>query len=296
MASLDPLARREFMKTMVEAVAETGLTVLLSSHVVTELERVCDHLVLLHQGRVRLARRHRRPARRAPAAHRPAQRRHRGRRRAHRGDPRHPAQPPDPARPSSMDGDRTGLRAGAMMCRMTWEALLSAAIGAVIALSGTLLADLRRDRRQRERDHDIERRKYCVEFTLALNAALGGLREAARVPADERVEAATRAVATSGVYGAREQLLLAGTPALLTAGEAVFHRLIEVRDAVRGGASLDSPAYHEAYHGFADALWRFRLAVRGDLGQPGLTPAALDRPDWSDRDRCTVCGVLTAAA
>ncbi|GAA1408288.1 ABC transporter ATP-binding protein [Catellatospora coxensis] len=54
-ASLDPLARREFMKTLVEAVAETDLTVLLSSHVVTELERVCDHLVLLHQGRVRLA-------------------------------------------------------------------------------------------------------------------------------------------------------------------------------------------------------------------------------------------------
>lgn len=54
-ASLDPLARREFMKTLVDAVAESGLTVLLSSHVVGELERVCDYLVLLHQGRVRLA-------------------------------------------------------------------------------------------------------------------------------------------------------------------------------------------------------------------------------------------------
>lgn len=54
-ASLDPLARREFMKTLVDAVAETDLTVLVSSHVVTELERICDHLVLLHQGRVRLA-------------------------------------------------------------------------------------------------------------------------------------------------------------------------------------------------------------------------------------------------
>jgi ABC-2 type transport system ATP-binding protein len=53
-ASLDPLARRDFMATLVDAVAETGLTVLLSSHVVTELERICDHIVLLHQGRVRL--------------------------------------------------------------------------------------------------------------------------------------------------------------------------------------------------------------------------------------------------
>jgi ABC-2 type transport system ATP-binding protein len=54
-ASLDPLARREVMKSLIGAVAETDLTVLLSSHVVAELERVCDHLVLLHHGRVRLS-------------------------------------------------------------------------------------------------------------------------------------------------------------------------------------------------------------------------------------------------
>jgi ABC-2 type transport system ATP-binding protein len=54
-ANLDPLARREFLRSLVDAVAERDLTVLLSSHVVAELERVCDHLVLLHRGRVRLA-------------------------------------------------------------------------------------------------------------------------------------------------------------------------------------------------------------------------------------------------
>jgi len=54
-ANLDPVARREFMRSLVAAVADSDLTVLLSSHLVTELERVCDHLVLLHQGRVRLA-------------------------------------------------------------------------------------------------------------------------------------------------------------------------------------------------------------------------------------------------
>ncbi|WP_326836583.1 ABC transporter ATP-binding protein [Amycolatopsis rhabdoformis] len=53
-ASLDPLARREFMKTLIAAVADTDVTVVLSSHVVTELERVCDHLVLLRDGQVRL--------------------------------------------------------------------------------------------------------------------------------------------------------------------------------------------------------------------------------------------------
>ncbi|HEX8863764.1 MAG TPA: ABC transporter ATP-binding protein [Actinomycetes bacterium] len=54
-ASLDPLARREFMQVLMGATAEDGLTVLLSSHVVAELERVCDHLVVLVAGRVRVA-------------------------------------------------------------------------------------------------------------------------------------------------------------------------------------------------------------------------------------------------
>lgn len=54
-ASLDPLGRRDFMRALVDSVASTDLTVLLSSHVVAELERVCDHLVLLANGRVRLA-------------------------------------------------------------------------------------------------------------------------------------------------------------------------------------------------------------------------------------------------
>lgn len=51
-ASLDPVARRDFMRSLVAAVADGDLTVLLSSHNVSELERVCDHLVLLRQGQV----------------------------------------------------------------------------------------------------------------------------------------------------------------------------------------------------------------------------------------------------
>ena len=54
-ASLDPLARRDFLRTLVDAVAEREVAVLLSSHGVAELERVCDHLVLLDRGRVLLA-------------------------------------------------------------------------------------------------------------------------------------------------------------------------------------------------------------------------------------------------
>jgi ABC-2 type transport system ATP-binding protein len=44
LSSLDPLARREFLQTLMGAVAQEGITVLFSSHVVHELERVCDHL------------------------------------------------------------------------------------------------------------------------------------------------------------------------------------------------------------------------------------------------------------
>jgi ABC-2 type transport system ATP-binding protein len=54
-ASLDPLARREFLQSVMEAVAETGMSVVLSSHIVADLERVCDHLVILSTARVQLA-------------------------------------------------------------------------------------------------------------------------------------------------------------------------------------------------------------------------------------------------
>jgi len=55
MANLDPLARREFLGSMFEACQETSSTVLYSSHAVAELERVCDYLIVLRAGRVRLA-------------------------------------------------------------------------------------------------------------------------------------------------------------------------------------------------------------------------------------------------
>lgn len=55
LASLDPLARREFLQVLMDAVASDGLTVLLSSHIVADLERVCDYLIVLSAGGVRLA-------------------------------------------------------------------------------------------------------------------------------------------------------------------------------------------------------------------------------------------------
>jgi len=55
LSSLDPLARHDFMAALMAAVAEDGISVVFSSHVVAELERVCDYLVLLTSGQVQVA-------------------------------------------------------------------------------------------------------------------------------------------------------------------------------------------------------------------------------------------------
>ena len=55
MAMLDPLARHDFMATVMTAVADDGVSVVLSSHVLTELERVADYLILMTQGNVQVA-------------------------------------------------------------------------------------------------------------------------------------------------------------------------------------------------------------------------------------------------
>jgi ABC-2 type transport system ATP-binding protein len=54
-AMLDPIARHDFMATVLAAAAEDGVSVLLSSHVLAELERVADYLIVLSQGRVQVA-------------------------------------------------------------------------------------------------------------------------------------------------------------------------------------------------------------------------------------------------
>jgi ABC-2 type transport system ATP-binding protein len=54
-ADLDPLARHAFLQTLMAAVADDDLTVLLSSHILSELERVCDYLIVIARGRIQIA-------------------------------------------------------------------------------------------------------------------------------------------------------------------------------------------------------------------------------------------------
>ncbi|GAA2398674.1 ABC transporter ATP-binding protein [Catellatospora methionotrophica] len=55
LADLDPLARHDVTRHLMAAVAETGLTVLLSSHVVPDLADTCDWLVVLNRGRLQVS-------------------------------------------------------------------------------------------------------------------------------------------------------------------------------------------------------------------------------------------------
>ena len=54
-AALDPLARRGFMDELTVAARDSGMSVVLSSHLVSDLDRVCDWLIVLNGGRVRAA-------------------------------------------------------------------------------------------------------------------------------------------------------------------------------------------------------------------------------------------------
>jgi ABC-2 type transport system ATP-binding protein len=55
LGGLDPLARRAFLQELMASSAETGVTVMLTSHVIAEIERTCDYLVILGNGRIELA-------------------------------------------------------------------------------------------------------------------------------------------------------------------------------------------------------------------------------------------------
>jgi ABC-2 type transport system ATP-binding protein len=54
-ADLDPIARRDFLRTLMAEVAESGVTVVLSSHLLADVEKTCEYLVLLATSHVQLA-------------------------------------------------------------------------------------------------------------------------------------------------------------------------------------------------------------------------------------------------
>lgn len=172
-----------------------------------------------------------------------------------------------------------------------WSTLISTAIGAVLALGGTVIAHVLSSRDGRKRDTLADQRRAYLDFALAAEAAHDGLRRAAdpgRPHGDLAVET-RHAMSESGVYGARETLLVTASPAINGAGEQVLRGLRRMRKAIRAGATLGTRPYHDTYHQVADALWRLRSTARAEFGHEPLRPEDLDKTSWDSQEACPEC-------
>ncbi len=185
-----------------------------------------------------------------------------------------------------------------MMTTVDWTPLVATAAGAAIAFSGTVIADLLRRRDSRHRHWHSQRHQAYLEMMLALGSALEGLRgvAAADTPHAKMYDGASKAVSKAGVYVARERMLMTATWRVAQAAESAFDALIEVRNAVRRGARLRTAEFHDAYHPYAEQMWRLRVAIRDDLGAPRLRAIDLNRENWSGRATCTICNPAAAVA
>jgi hypothetical protein len=172
-----------------------------------------------------------------------------------------------------------------------WGTLAATISGAVIAICGTVLADRLRTRRDDDRGLAGRRREAYIEFITAAGAAHAQLRYLAQDPSGPAdLEAASRAaLADARLYEARERLFIDASPAVASAGQAMFERLRGLRRTVAAGAPGSSPAFHEAYHPYIEAVWAYRTAVRGELEGGGLSPAVFGWAEWGGLDRCPLC-------
>ena len=163
--------------------------------------------------------------------------------------------------------------------------LVAVVLGAVIALAGTLCVELIRTRR--EHGLVLSRLRYdCyldyMQAFVRANDALRGL------SVDGSAEATDVSVAMrgSGIYEARERLLVTGAPQVVFAGEAAFRSLLELRDAVAGGRAVKWPDFRPAYDGMAEAAWALRQAARREFNRLPLDLVQLgelETPDVSER-------------
>ena len=158
--------------------------------------------------------------------------------------------------------------------------LLATALGAVIALASTLLVEIVRSRRAHAAALDQVRYEAYLGFVLAIQRAQDLL---STVPADSRDPAAevVDAMRTSGLYEARERLLVTGSADVVLAGEAAFRSLLQLRDAVAQGIRPFWPNYRPATDTLAEIVWTMRQAARRefqsarlDLDQLASVPVA----------------------
>ncbi|MFC4494848.1 CchlQ [Streptomyces ovatisporus] len=181
---------------------------------------------------------------------------------------------------------------------MDWGTLVATVSGGTLAVSGTVLADFLRNRREDGRGTGARRREVYIEFISAAGVCHSGLREIAQsdeADADRRTAART-ALSEAGLYEARERLFIDATATVAGAGQAMFEHLRSLQRAVADGASLTSTAFHDAYHPYIGAVWRYRVAVREELEGRSLSPQAFGWEGWDGSDRCSVCRRTPAPA
>ncbi|OEJ23690.1 CchlQ [Streptomyces agglomeratus] len=181
---------------------------------------------------------------------------------------------------------------------MDWGTLVATVSGGSIAITGTVLADYLRHRREDDRGIGAQRRAVYIEFITAAGICHARLRHLAQDPGGESdMDALSRAaMSEAGVYEARERLFIDATAAVAGAGQAMFEQLRAVRQAVAAGASITSTAFHDAYHPYIGAVWRYRVAVREELEGRSLSPAAFGWEGWDGTDRCPICRSAAALA
>lgn len=174
---------------------------------------------------------------------------------------------------------------------MQWGTLVATLGGGLIAIAGTVLADRLRTRQEHRRGLQERRRDVYTEFISAAGAAHTELRRLAQHgdEATDLEEASRLALTNARIYEVRERLFLDASPRIAGTGQTMFERLRALRRTVAAGAGISSPAFHDIYHPYLDAVWAYREAVRHELEGHALTPADFGWSMWDGRERCAHC-------
>ncbi|MFI2780770.1 CchlQ [Streptomyces sp. ALB3] len=175
---------------------------------------------------------------------------------------------------------------------MEWGTLVATLGGGLIAIAGTVLADRLRTRQEHRRSLQARRRDVYTEFIAAAGAAHTELRRLAQSSAGTTglEEASRLALADARIYEVRERLFIDASARIASAGQTMFERLRALRGAVAAGAGISTPAFHDIYHPYLEAVWAYREAVRSELEGHALTPADFGWSVWDGRERCVHCG------
>ncbi|GAU70573.1 hypothetical protein SSP35_20_00690 [Streptomyces sp. NBRC 110611] len=179
---------------------------------------------------------------------------------------------------------------------MEWGTLVATLGGGLIAIGGTVLADRLRTRQEHRRGLQGRRRDVYTEFIVAAGAAHTELRRLAQNGAEaiDLEEASRSALTDARIYEVRERLFLDASARIAGKGQTMFEHLRALRKAVAAGAGTSTPAFHDIYHPYLDAVWAYREAVRDELEGHVLTPADFGWSAWDGRERCPHCRVPRA--